>query len=102
MAAGGFIYGAGEFDFSSCLDERQPDPVLHLGTVASQSPGHYRSLDPSTCAEQLPTRLREAVLRGLNAYAKRAQWQRAEVVVEQPAAIVKAGIPITEQSVEAG
>ena len=74
--------------------------MLHLVTVAGESPGDYHTLQPGTRTEQLPTHIRERDLCGLDPQPKRGQRQRAEVVIEQPGAVGKTGIAIADQTMK--
>ena len=74
--------------------------MFHLVTIAGESPGDYHTLQPGTRTEQLPTRIRERDLCGLDPHPKRGQWQRAEVVIEQSGAVGKTGIAIADQTIK--
>jgi hypothetical protein len=101
-AAGRFIDGAGDFDLSSGLKESQPDRMLNFGAISGESPRHHPSLDPRPWPEELPTCIGEPELGWFDTHLKPGQWQCAQIVIEQPGAVGKRGILITDQPVKSG
>ena len=97
-----FIDGAGDFDLPGRLEERQPDHMLNLGTIAGESPGDHPTLDPRARTEELPTSFGEPEFGWFHTHLKPGQWQCAEVVIEQLGTVGKCGISITDQPIEAG
>src|SRR4029450_821776 len=97
-----FIDRASDFDLSADLEEGQRDQVLDLGTIPGQSPGDYRTLKPRARTEGLPASLGKPELGWIHTQLQPGQWQGAEVLIQHPGTVGKAGVSITDQSIETG
>jgi hypothetical protein len=75
--------------------------VLNLCAITGKSPRHQPALSPSARTEDLLPSIGERELRRFQTYLKPGQGQGAQVVVEQPGAIMKGWILITDQPIEA-
>jgi hypothetical protein len=76
--------------------------MLNLGAITGESPGDHPPLDPGARTEEPPTRIGEQEFRRFHPHLKPGQWQRAQVVKEQPGTVGEGGILITDQPIEAG
>ena len=98
----GSIVRAGELDLSAGGEEGQPDQVINLCAITGKSPRDHPALSPSARTEDLLSSIGKRELGRFQTYLKPGQGQGAQVVVEQPGAIMKGWILITDQPIEAG
>jgi hypothetical protein len=75
--------------------------MLNFGAIAGESPGHDPTLDPCTRTEEPSTGIGKPELGWFHTHLKPGQWQCAQVVIEQPGAVGKGGISITDQPIKA-